>query len=201
MKKQISKKHNGLDISTDSKQKTKDFMVSNGLYNPDKIIENFAQDMDKNKGKEMTPKLYGDYQRVAMTLGLDTHLPMADALPEEYRPMLINITREVEAEYACTTVIEKSLAEIIASAHIRVVHYTKILNSYIANETTPEKSKTDFYNMLGKEIERAQRQLTSTALTLKQMKVPTVPFNVSAKTAFIAQNQQFNNYGENNERQ
>lgn len=201
MKKQITKQQNSLEIPKDSKQRTKDFMLSNGLYNPDKILEDFARDMDQNKGKKMTPKLYEDYERVAMTLGLETHLPMADTLPEEYRPLLMNIIREVEAEYACTTVIERSLAEIIASAHIRIIHYTKTLNGYIAKETLPEKSKTDFYNMLGKEIDRAQRQLTSTILTLKQMKVPSLPFNVSAKTAFIAQNQQFNNYGENNERQ
>ncbi len=201
MKKLITKQQSSLEIKKDSKQRTKDFMLSNGLYNPDKILENFARDMDQNKGKKMTPKLYEDYERVAMTLGLETHLPMADTLPEEYRPLLMSIIREVESEYACSRVIEKSLAEIIASAHIRVIHYTKTLNAYIAKETLPEKSKTDFYNMLGKEIDRAQRHLTSTILTLKQMKVPSLPFNVSAKTAFIAQNQQFNNYGENNERQ
>ena len=145
MKKQITKQLNSLEVPKDSKQKTKDFMLSNGLYNPDKILENFARDMDKNKGKKMTPKLYEDYERVAMTLGLETHLPMADTLPEEYRPLLMNIIREVEAEYACTTVIERSLAEIVASAHIRVIHYTKTLNGYIAKETSPEKSKTDFF--------------------------------------------------------
>lgn len=181
-------------------QETKDFMISSGLYNPDKIMESFAENMDKNTGKKMSKELCEDYQDVAMTLGLDTHLPVADSVPEEYRPFLVNMTREIEHDYDCQTAVEKSLAETIASSHVRVIYYSRRLNDLIRGESLPKKDKTNFYNFIGKEIDRAQRQLNSSILTLKQVKVSSQPCNITAKTAFIAQNQQINNY-ENNERQ
>jgi len=174
-------------------------MLSNGLYNPDKIIDTFAKDMDKNKGKELSPKLCEDYQKVAMTLGLDTHLPVADSVIVEYRPFLINTIKEIEREYDCKTTIEKTLAESIASSYVRIIHYSKRLNEYILRETVTDKEKTDFYNLIGKELDRAHRQHNSSIMTLRQIKAPTLPFNVSAKTAFFAQNQQINNYDNQNE--
>jgi len=203
-KRQITKQNKDIVLKNDSRKRTRDFMLSNGLYNPDKIIDTFAKDMDKNNGKELSPKLCEDYQKVAMTLGLDTHLPVADSLIEEYRPFLINTIREIEREYDCKTTIEKTLAESIASSYVRIIHYSKRLNEYILRETVADKEKTDFYNFIGKELDRAHRQHSSSIMTLRQIKAPTLPFNVSAKTAFFAQNQQINNYDnqdEINERQ
>lgn len=110
-KRQLTKQNKDIVLTNDSRKRTRDFMLSNGLYNPDKIIERFAKDMDKNKGKALSPKLCEDYQKVAMALGLDTHLPIADSVIEEYRPFLVNTIRETEREYDCKTIIEKALAE------------------------------------------------------------------------------------------
>ena len=46
--------------------------------------------------------------------------------------------------------------------------------------------------MLSKEVDKAHRQLIMALTTLKQIKNPPVEFNVKAKTAFLAQNQQIN---------
>lgn len=200
MKKQKLIQQNSKEMTVkDSRKRTRDFMRSNPLYSPDRLIEDFARDMDENKGKELSPKLCNDYQKVAMALGLDTHLPIADSVIEEYRPFLVNTIRETEREYGCKTMIEKALAETIASSHVRIIHYSKLLNGYIVGETVTNKEKTDFYNFIGKELDRAYRQFNSSILTLRQLKMPSLPFNVSAKTAFFAQNQQINNYDKQDE--
>lgn len=192
-KQQITKKNKGQLSKTSAKQKTKDFMREHSLYNPDTVLENFARDMDANAGNEMTTKLYEQYQEVATLLGLETHLPVADAFPTEYRSFLVNITREIEKEYQCKGSIEKSLAETVALSHVRIILLTKAFNDYTLAGIEISKEKTDYYNLIGKELDRAHRQLSNAVLTLKQLKAPNVPFKVTAKTAFFAQNQQINN--------
>ena len=182
---------NKLQVRQKSKDRVKKHMISNGFYDPDKFIEDFSNNMDKSKG-ELSSKLCEDYQRVAMTLGLDTHLPIAESLPEDYRLFLVEIIKNVEKEYGCKSSIEKALAETIALSHVRVIHLTKTFNNYTLVGTAISKEKNNYYNLIGKELDRAHRQLSNGILTLKQIKSPTIPFNVTAKTAFFAKNQQIN---------
>jgi hypothetical protein len=55
------------------------------------------------------------------------------------------------------------------------------------------------YSVMSKELDRANRQFITALTTLKQMKAPSIEINVTAKTAFVAENQQFNVNKNNNE--
>ena len=46
--------------------------------------------------------------------------------------------------------------------------------------------------IIGLELDRANRQFLTALQTLKQIKAPQLEVNVETKTAFVAQNQQFN---------
>jgi hypothetical protein len=52
---------------------------------------------------------------------------------------------------------------------------------------------------MSKELDRANRQFITALTTLKQMKTPSIEINVTAKTAFVGKNQQFNANKSNNE--
>lgn len=188
MKKKISKKQ----LVANKNQDTRQFVIENSLYNTDKIINSFTETMDENIGKGTNDDMCQQFVETSMALGLNTHLPVADSVPKEFRSFLVSVTKETERDYNCDTAPAKALAQTIALCHVRIICYTKRLNEMLPNEVSPHKSKNGYYELLGKEIERTQRQLNSTTLTLKQLTTQTQPLNVKANTAFIAQNQQFN---------
>jgi hypothetical protein len=191
-KKQITKKENNT-LVVSNWERTKKFMIAHKLDDPKSIIDSYAKKMDKNTGKELSKNSISDYLKVSMTLGLDTHLPIANSVSEKYRPFLINIIEDIEKEYECNTAIEKSLAEIIASSHVRIIYLSDVLNNNISLD------KVNFVSIISKELDRTHRQLINSISTLRQIKMPSIPFNVIAKTAFIAQNQQINNFEKKNE--
>jgi polyribonucleotide nucleotidyltransferase len=193
-KQQITKKENNIVIE-DNWQRTKKFMVKNKIYSPKNIIENFANGMNENIWRGKPEDYRNEYLKVEMTLGLYTHFPIANSVSEKYRPFLVNIIEEIEKEYGCNTSIEKSLAQIIASSHVRIIHLSGILD----NNLRIDKDGVNFISVISKELDRAQRQFLNAISTLRQIKMPSIPFNVIAKTAFVAQNQQINNFEKKNE--
>ena len=59
-------------------------------------------------------------------------------------------------------------------------------------ELSISSEKNGYLAILSKELDRAHRQLITALTTLRQIKNPPIEFNVKAKTAFVAQNQQIN---------
>jgi len=176
------------------RQKLRQYMkIYGSAYDPKRLLNKFALEMGEVRKKGLTEQFFLNHEKVAFALGLDTHSPASLSVQEEYRHFLVEMINRVEYEHDCKTAIEKSLAETIALSHIRIVSLTKRFNAYTVDDVTPTKEATDYYNLISKEIDRAHRQLNNAILTLKQVKTPRMPLNVTAKTAFIAQNQQFNN--------
>jgi len=189
----------GTSVAAEPRKKLGQYMKSHGsLYNPKRLLDNFSEKMEKAKGKEPDDKFFDDaffkdHLKVAFALGIDTHNPASMSVQEEYRHFLVEMINRVEHEHDCKTAIEKSLAETIALSHIRIIMLTKRFTDCAVSDPFLSKEATDYYNLLGKEIDRAHRQLNNAILTLKQVKTPHTALNVTAKTAFIAQNQLFNN--------
>lgn len=147
------------------------------------------------------PKTKGAMEKVNAEIGkglpliaLDTHYLAAEVVGERFRPFVIQLAQQLTAEYQCKTPSEKMLAENVALAYGRVLELSRTVMSSTRTEYLSHE-KNSFYGVLSKELDRAQRQLTSSLLVLKQMKSPTMEINVKAKTAFIAQNQQVNANG------
>jgi uncharacterized protein (UPF0147 family) len=173
--------------------KTKRFMVKNSSYNPDKILQKFSKDMNKAQEVGFSDDLCRDYVKVTNMLGLSNHIPISESLPETYRELNVKIINDIEKEYECNSTIEKIMAENIGNLHVRIIFLTKILNDLIQNEKMPVNERTNFYNLVGKDIERTHRQLNQWISTLQLSKNAGGSIKVSAKTTFIANNQQFNN--------
>lgn len=173
--------------------KTKRFMVKNSSYNPDKILQKFSKDMDKAQEVGFSDDLCRDYVKVTNMLGLSNHIPISESLPETYRELNVKIINDIEKEYGCNSTIEKIMAENIGSLHVRIIFLTKFLNDLIQTEKMPVNERTNFYNLVGKDIERTHRQLNQWISTLQLTKNAGGSIKVSAKTTFIANNQQFNN--------
>ncbi len=169
---------------------------------PDTILKELRDDVfprlkkerdsaGRNGGISVRPEDSKKLRAAAFVYATDTHLPLMDTVEERYRPMLMHSVREIEKEYDCKTPTEKMLAEIIAGSHARVMEYGRQLTrGFLIDYLTHEN--ISYIAMFGKEMDRAHRQFLNAVATLKQIKNPPLEVNVTAKTAFVAQNQQIN---------
>lgn len=185
----LATKNNNLTSET---KDIKELLRTISPYNHESLLRRFEKLVNDHTDGELTDTFWDQYHKVTNALGLDTHTPLADSLPEEYREFVVAIIRDTENEYGCQSAIEKSLAEMIALCHVRIILLNRIFNSYLGEEVEINKDRTNYYTLIGKQLDLTHRQLTSHILTLKQIKAPTTQFKVTAKTAFVAQNQQIN---------
>jgi len=186
-------------LTEQNNAKVKGILLEASVYNPDNVYEKLAEETSKhlarNDGK-LSQETMEAFREASIVFGLNTHLPIAETVREEYRPLLIEVIRNLEKENDCQTTNEKILVETIASAYVRVLQYSKKLNYCLGKaEVEISRNKNEFYGIISKELDRAQRQLNSALLTLKQMKSPSMELTIKAKTAFIANNQQNNAFG------
>lgn len=124
------------------------------------------------------------------TMGLDTKIQLAESVGEDYRSIAMDFTNQLIAEYDCKTSSEKALAQITANAFVRTMEYSNTLET--CRYKTVKLNLFGYYSIIGKELDRANRHFLSSLMTLQQMKSPTLKINVTAKTAFVAENQQVN---------
>lgn len=112
-------------------------------------------------------------------------------LTEEYRQMASDMTERLVEEYDCQTVTELNLAKMAALSYVKALDYGERFR-YCMDLEFHSSEHNGFYAMLGKEIDRANRLFISAITTLKQFKAPALNINVTAKNAFVANNQQIN---------
>lgn len=94
-------------------------------------------------------------------------------------------------EYDCRTASEKAIAQVAANAFARILENSRIMRGYGGLERI-DQLQINFYAMVGKELDRATRQFDAAISNLMRVKMPAMKVNVTAKTAFVANNQQFN---------
>ena len=131
------------------------------------------------------------HDKALVSLGLETHYPLADMVSERYRGLAIEVARQIEKEYDCKAPSERLLAQTIAGIYGKIIEYSRQLRG-CAQDTHISVEKNSFYTIMSKELDRAHRQLITALTTLRQIKNPPMELNVRAKTAFVAQNQQIN---------
>jgi hypothetical protein len=202
--KEIQNSKSSTPSLTSQSKRARDFFDKNKethRYSPDALLEKFANFMDQSRNRkpgEKRPEEFMEiHDKVAYVLGIENHIPVAESVDREYRHFITEMIMKTEQEYDCKTVIEKSLAETIALSHIRIICFSKAMNNYLPGKISINKEINDYYTIASKELDRAHRQLTNAILTLRQIKMPYTPLNITARTAFIGQNQQINNLNTN----
>jgi hypothetical protein len=122
---------------------------------------------------------------------LDNHVLLVQSVDDDYRTFAMEFSNQLCEEFGCKTPSEKSMAQAVAGAYIRILEYARQLR----RSTTVEylsKEKTDYYSMMGRELDRANRHYIAALTALKQLKSPRMAVTVKTEAAFIAQNQQIN---------
>jgi hypothetical protein len=136
--------------------------------------------------------------KILYLFGLDTQVPLWESVGNELGPLAVDFSKGLVREYDCKTPSEKALAQIVANAYVRVMEYSHTMEQ-CRNIKEANDQVSRHYSVMSKELDRANRQFITALTTLKQMKAPSIEINVTAKTAFVAENQQFNVNKNNNE--
>jgi hypothetical protein len=119
----------------------------------------------------------------------DMIVPLMGSVGGDNATFALNFYRNLITEYDCKTVSEKTTAQLVANAYVRIMEYSRRMEyCRISKETTNEIN--GYWAIIGKELDRANRQYASALIILKQLKAPALQINV--KNAFIAENQQIN---------
>lgn len=169
------------------------------LSKMDKMLNLYRDAPNEAEKDKLLKQLDKLYEKAASATSLDNHFRLGASTTQELRPLVIDMCNQLIVEYDCKTVSEKTLAEIIAGAYVRILRYsTSLNNSYAINDANPNLNA--FRANASKELDRAHRQYMFALTTLKQIKSPFTSLNVKAQTAFMGTNQQINlNKVEDNE--
>ena len=153
-------------------------------------------------GKEILPKLapgqtlttgqqHELVQNALCIYGLDTQALLVHSVTDKYMGLAVNLVNQLVTEFDCKTPSEKALAQIAAVSYAKSMDYSEEMRNSRAIKFH-SGPLNGYFSMIGKEVDRANRTLISALAALKQLKAPSIEFNVTAKTAFVANNQQFN---------
>ena len=176
----------------------RDFLTNDRLDSPDRFLAGFVDYMDAKAQKrilgtdKITDKDLKMFKDAHYVLGLGTHEPLAESVPYDHRLFVVEMAERTVREYGCTTAIEISLAETVALSYVRVLWLSKVMTAYTRDGVGLTDEVNDYIRTMSKELDRAHRQMASAIFTLRQLKMPQMSFNIKAKTAFIANNQQIN---------
>ena len=191
---------NSNQISTQNTDKVKEILGRfRGNIDPENIdkkairllsLIDEANGKKKDKIVAENSKFFDDFARMHE---FDKHYLLAESLTPRFSTMAIRMVKSIIKEYDCRTVLEKSLAEIIASSFCRVLHLSTNLNRNLSGDSISiSQTFVNYYNFLSKEIDKANRQYLNALTTLQQIKSPSIKVNLKAETAIVGQNQQFN---------
>ncbi|MCB9798537.1 hypothetical protein H6758_02325 [Candidatus Nomurabacteria bacterium] len=169
-------------------------MLSSSSH-PEQVIGKFKEMLKKyNKdAKAVSDKEFDDkFVKAAMTLGLETHFPLAHATRSLTQPLAIEFANSLSKEFKVSNSAEKALVQIVANSYVRVMNLSSQLNDvlHLGHATN---NLNGFYAAVSKDLDRAHRQFVSSLTLLRELKMPPIKVNVHTKAAFIAQNQQLNN--------
>ncbi len=194
-KKLIKEASNKTITKPASIEEARDFVnsITQIVWGPDHAFNKVAKEVlpKRNAGKRLNEKEIKLLTKAAMTLGLENQFPLADTVHERYRGLVIELATNLTREYDCKKFSERALVQAISIAYGRILEYSIALRSFIKLNSTSHVTN-EYFSMLGKELDRANRHFISSLQTLAQIKSPTPDLNIKTKNTFISENQQVN---------
>ena len=202
MDKITEKKEGKLPQKTYKAADAKDFIVfyTKSSTDPDENLAAFAREYmpmvyKQEVPKEQREKMMEKVGELSTSLSLDTGFLLMESVGGNYRGLAVQMRNELQKEYGCDKPSEKALVDMVVNSYIRKLSYS---NKMGTNQQYLGGNENGYRAYLSKEIDRAHRQFLSSLEALRLLKQPPLKVNVKAQTAFVAENQQLNNYSEQN---
>lgn len=183
-----------------SEQKVRAIADILGVTNvhPESIFHEVTKKLNGVDQEEASSIINAHTTKLTMATGVGSHKSIALSVDRDYAPLVISFAQQLVQEYECSTPSEKSLAEVAANAYVRIISTAEQLST-VKKVREPSNLQTNWYAMLSKELDRAERHFFTALSSLKQLRLPSVSVNIKTKAAFVAEQQQFNNSDAHND--
>jgi hypothetical protein len=205
MTKEITKKEetapSQLEIELDEIRK--DYSNPNTFDSERNLIGEFNDlKKEKNPTEEQKNRKQKLVSEIVTMYGLENGIWVSNLGYQKDYATLARMRQKVIREYHCKSSLELMLADSIVASYWRIIKNERRLAQLLEKEDGSwsfDQLKVNTMKELNKEIDMASRRLNINIVLLKEMKQPALKVNVKTNTAFISENQQFNNNVENNE--
>lgn len=112
-----------------------------------------------------------------------------------------DVRKSLIAQYQATGPAELMLVDLALSSYFRALRtnqaYHLLLNQ---TRTNAPQEQINFYKEIGRQIEFAHKQFVTALTFLKELRQPPVSVKIQTQNAFVANNQQVNQYKDDNEK-
>ncbi len=156
---------------------------------PETVLQEAYKEIRKKKENRQKPTLESNlFQALTLVEFEKGWLMTFFTIPEQYKTFGVDMMRQLQKEYNCTTISEKATAELATISYIRTLGVQSRINSYLGKGELTEIG-VKFLAVMSKELDRANRHYLTAIQALRLLKQPPMQIKVSADTAIIGQNQ------------
>lgn len=158
---------------------------------PQKLIPHVHDLVTKGKEGPVEEENRELMDKAILALGFENDYCLMETVDNKYRPMAIELRRQLIKDFDCHTYSEKVLIDDIVSGYMRHLRCAKAFNHILSQGAVTDLG-SKLLGVMSKEMDRANRQKLASYQTLVSLKRPTLKVHVKAQQAFVAQNQQLN---------
>ncbi len=147
-----------------------------------------------NDRKSFTDEENKEFSDIIIAMNTTTHHRLLMEAMNESKDMtsIAEFTDDIIKEYGCNTISERALCEVVALSYFSIMKVSREMKKHY-DGTYYSNERTNMLNVLSKDLEKQNRMYLTSLQTLRTLKSPFWNIKISAKNAFIGENQQFNN--------
>ncbi len=158
------------------------------LFDPPYVIKKAEEELAKDDLNNVGYKPDSFVFRALTLQEFDNGALMSAGFKDQYKSLLIDLSKQIQKEYGCTTKSQKALVEIMTSAYGRTLQIQYMMNDYF-NKGTITEIGIKYLDFLSKELDRANRHYVTSLQALIALKQPLMNITVNTQSANIANSQ------------
>ena len=165
------------------------------LWDYQKAVKEFLSDPTS---PEKTSKMAETGQKCANLIAVRSGSRLLSSVSEEDKDLVRDVRKSWISQFQATTYAELMLIDLAISSYFRALHSNKAYATTLSNmRTNAPQEQINFYKELGKQIDSANKQFSTALTILKEFKRPPIKVKIQTKNAFVASNQQVNQFDTN----
>lgn len=160
-------------------------------YNPLNLLSRLDQTIKEKEGKASNDDVGLAGKAFQEAKSLENLQLLTNVVSERYKAYTYDLVKSIEKDFKCKSTAERLMAHTVVNAYIRILEYSD-LHRAILKEEKLGREKAQVYSTLGKEVDRAYKQFSSTIALFIQMKSKPINVRIKTQNALFGQNQQLN---------
>lgn len=165
------------------------------LWDYQKAVKVFLSDTTNS---ENAYKMGEAGQKCANIIAVRTGSRLQSSVSEGDKDLVRDVRKAWVSQFQATTYAELMLIDLAISAYFRALHSNKAYATQLSHmATNSRQEQINFFKEIGKQIDSANKQFSTALTLLKELKRPPIKVKIQTKNAYVAGNQQVNQFDTN----